>query len=575
MGAIMGETKTLLSNYGNCPYLYNNEVGFEMISEMDIENIISIFNRHISNDENIAVAICSSYDQFTQPFSYELVGVSSSVTNYYDFLDVPITSTKIYYDAIKEREFYKNSTGVVKALNHGFSFDFKQIGTDWYRIAFDETLQDRDTGICVSFKDLINSDVSVKFSDGFFVLCVFKYNSDSRVFNMVESYILNYDINKKVGGVSYSQILRSVNESSPNIWVALNRNLDSTDDVVISGLQTINTNSSTILSNVIRNDYTTKQLNIKYEQNTISHKASFDELFNRYSDPYYSVGTRYFLPVVRLNTNGSVNLDFSSDLVNLRKNCMTAMTIWDDAQVKLLRNDSDKVNYVLGEMSASSPRVGTAFSNKNSFTVCYDNMKYQTDDFNNRNRWIPLAGDVIGIIDAYDKSINAYDVPAGYQTTRFKNTIKMLYDLKDPKLKNKLATASINIVTKDEAGEWMLFDMQTNITGNSEFRKLNVRRAVIEVKRIIQSYSKTLFFGQNDSTMKTSITRDLNSQIRLIGGLESFRVICDSSNNSSDDENSGIINIDILLVPRNYIRIINIRISLTKNSVGGIVEQEI
>lgn len=564
------------TNYGNQSELYNNEVGFETISEIEPENIISIFNRHISNDENVAVAICSSYSQFTQPFSNELVGVSSSVATYDESLDVPITSAKIYYDVVKEKEFFLDSNSNPKILNHGFSFDFKQVGSDWYRMAFDETLQDRDTGICVTFKDLINSDVSVKFSDGFFVLCVFKYNTDSRVFNMVESYILNYDINKKVGGVSYSQILRSVNESSPNIWVAINReHLDSNDESIISIVNTINTNSSTILSNVIRNDYSTRQMNIKYEQNTVSHLAAFDELFNRYSDPYYSVGTRYFLPVVRLNSDGSTNLDFSSDLVNSRKNCMTAMTIWDDAQVKLLRNDSDKVNYVLGEMSASSPRVGTAFSNKNSFTVCYDNMKYQTDDFNNRNRWIPLAGDVIGIIDAYDKSINAYDVPAGYQTTRFKNTIKMLYDLKDPKLKNKLATASINIVTKDEAGEWMLFDMQTNITGNSEFRKLNVRRAVIEVKRIIQSYSKTLFFGQNDSTMKTSITRDLNSQIRLIGGLESFRVICDSTNNSSDDENSGIINIDILLVPINYIRIINIRISLTKNSVGGIVEQEI
>lgn len=572
----MNETNTLLSNYGNHPNLYNNEVGFETISEIDPENIISIFNRHISNDENVAVAICSSYSQFIQPFSNEIVYISESdVINYNGF--EPIQTKNIYYVLDKEKEFFLDFNSTPKILNHGFSFDFKSVGDYWYRMAFDETLQDRDTGICVTFKDLINSDVSVKFSDGFFVLCVFKYNTDSRVFNMVESYILNYDINKKVGGVSYSQILRSVNESSPNIWVAINRNLNSDDEETISRVNTINTNSSTILSNVIRNDYPTKQMNIKYEQNTVSHLSAFDELFNRYSDPYYSVGTRYFLPVVRLNSDsdGSTNLDFSSDLVNSRKNCMTAMTIWDDSQVKLLRNDSDKVNYVLGEMSASSPRVGTAFSNKNSFTVCYDNMKYQTDVFNNRNRWIPLAGDVIGIIDAYDKSINAYDVPAGYQTTRFKNTIKMLYDLKDPKLKNKLATASINIVTKDEAGEWMLFDMQTNITGNSEFRKLNVRRAVIEVKRIIQSYSKTLFFGQNDSTMKTSITRDLNSQIRLIGGLESFRVICDSSNNSSDDENSGIINIDILLVPVNYIRIINIRITLTKNSIGGIVEQEI
>jgi hypothetical protein len=562
----------------NASELYNNEVGVETISEIvhnPLSTILQIFNRHVTNTEHVAVSVCSSVTAFNSSFSIEQMQLAAgSLAGWTPSNNVPIGRNNILFDVSVEKEMYIEPDDSWRVLKHGFDFDYKKIGNDWYRLAFDESLQDRDTGECITFRQLFNSDVEVKFSDGYFLVAVFKYNTVNRVFNLVESYLLNYDVNKKIGNVSYGQVQRAINETSPNIWLSINSGLALDDEEIVSACLTNSTNNETILNTVIRNDYPTKQSALRYEMLTAETNAAFEDLRVRFSDPSYYPNLRYFLPVVRKNNDGSLNLDFASDLVNARKNCTTFMTIWDETTPKLMRNDSDKINYVLGELGTGT-RTGTAFRSKNSYTMCYDNMKYQVDEFNNTNRWIPLAGDIAGIVDAFDKTYNAYDVPAGYATKRIQNIIKMLYDLKDSKLKDKLASNSVNIINKDESGQWMLFDMQTNVSGGTAFRKMNVRRVVIECKRIVSELAKTIFFATNDSTTRVGIVRDLQSSLRSIGGLESFRVICDDSNNTDADESQGTINIDLMLVPVGYVRVINLKIYLTKNSLGGITEQEI
>jgi hypothetical protein len=568
------------SSYKNNPELklFNNEVGFETISEPIIVagsgDLLKIFNRHVTNDEKVAVAICTSKTVFGQPFSNEsFVATADVAGGYLPSYNLPIRRIQIGFDSSKNREFYLDPDANQISLNHGFRFSYKTINTTNYRLAFDETLQDRETGLCVTFRDLMNSDVDVNFDDGFFCLFVFRYNDDSGYFNLVENYVLNFDVNKKIGGTSYAQILRSVNETSPNIWVTIDTNLDVTDPTVMEDTQTLVTNDTTILSNVIRNDYETKSLAIDYTFNDSYLYDAYEEIFTKYSDPAYQQNIRYILPVYRYTLNDVLDMNFSSTLANTRKNCISVMSTWDISQLKLLTTDADKVAYVNSQLGTGS-RNSTYFSEKNSYTFCYDNMKYQPDPYTNTNRWVPIAGDVAGILDAFDKTVNTYDPPAGYSTVRFKNVIKMAYDLKDAKLKNLLANNSVNLINKDENGQWMLFDMQTNVAGDTSFRRMSVRRVVNESKRIITRLTRPVFFTANDSETRLTLTRNITTELNRLGGISSLQVICDERNNSDADQNAGVLNIDVLMVPTNYVRVIYLKIYVTKNNIG-VAEQEI
>lgn len=571
------ETPDHIKYFSNEAGLYNNETGRETISEFSLDTLetLQVFNRYVSNEENIAIAICSSSLQFNNPFSDEKIyyTVTGDVSEWDSTSNIPISKTNIWYDESKEKEYYVESA-VDKILKHNFKFEYKNIDLDNYRIAFDPTLQDYETGECITFKQLFNSDITIDFSDGYFLLAIFKYNKDTLVFNMVEQYVLNYNVTKKIGDVSYSQIQNMINENSQNIWLRVNTDLDFDDITTYDKVQTINTNGDTILSSVIRNDYTTKQLNINYETNVYEMNTAIEDLYTKYSDFTYATNIRYILPVVKVNVDNTINLEFASDLAIQRKNCLSIMSIWNETDLKSERTDLEKINIISKYLGVIS-RDNSEFFNKNSYTVCYDNIKYQSDTYNNKNRWIPIAGDITGIIDNYDKSVNSYDIPAGYSTIRFKNVIKMMYDLKDLKLKDKLANESINIIIKDDNGEWMLFDMLTNISGDSIFKKLNVRRVTLEIKKIVQRITKSVFFNFNDATTRSRLLLQLDVELSRITGLQDFRVICDGSNNSQDEMNNNILNIDMFIQPRNYIRVINLRINLTKNNLNNITEIEV
>jgi phage tail sheath protein FI len=150
-----------------------------------------------------------------------------------------------------------------------------------------------------------------------------------------------------------------------------------------------------------------------------------------------------------------------------------------------------------------------------------------------------------------------------------------MYDIKDVRLKDRLANESINFISRDENGTYMLFDMLTNISEDSLFKKLSVRRMTNEVKRIIQNISKNVFFNINDQKMRHTIVQKINKELSRIGGIDQYDAICDERNNTDTDTNSGVLNVDLFIVPQNYIRVINLKINLSKNSINSIVELEV
>lgn len=91
------------------------------------------------------------------------------------------------------------------------------------------------------------------------------------------------------------------------------------------------------------------------------------------------------------------------------------------------KKNSDAVSNLINWRSVA----GEGLNNANSmFTVACANYKYQYDRYNDKNRWINIAGDVAGLRSAVNSSRASWWASAGLERGQIKNAIKLAFNPK-------------------------------------------------------------------------------------------------------------------------------------------------
>lgn len=92
---------------------------------------------------------------------------------------------------------------------------------------------------------------------------------------------------------------------------------------------------------------------------------------------------------------------------------------------------------------------------------------------------------------------------------------------------------------------------------------------VIELKRKLQASLRGFIFQPNIQGNLTKIQSSISAimeKYKTGGGLDSYTVVCDSSNNTTETMQQDIVNVDIACVPNGCIEQIEINLSLNKSS---------
>ena len=291
-----------------------------------------------------------------------------------------------------------------------------------------------------------------------------------------------------------------------------------------------------------------KQIKIVSVDVTLSEGSSIEEELD-YGD--YTTGWDLFgneetdEAEVQLLMQGGSNIEIGEYIIQLaetRKDCLACVSPMMEEVVH--KKSADAVRSII-DGSASR------YSNS-SYAFMDGNYKYQYDSYNDVYRWMPLNGDVAGIMAQLDSDENPWMSPGGKQ---IKNCIKLAFHPNKAE-RDDLFAYNVNPVTNFRAEGNILWGDWTRID-NTAFNFVGVRRLFLHVERAIKEYARNVMWKQNDEITETIFVQTVEPFLNdIVGGrgIQEFKVYAGASVTSPDEMDRGIFRAKILIKPVRSIR---------------------
>ena len=257
-----------------------------------------------------------------------------------------------------------------------------------------------------------------------------------------------------------------------------------------------------------------------------------------------------------LESQAKANLLIS--LANSRKDCIAVISPHRANVVNVTSSTTQTTNVV---------RFFSALTSS-SFAVFDSGYKYVYDRFNDEFRYLPCNGDVAGIMVRTGINSFPWFSPAGTQRGALNNAVKLAYNpSKDQR--DTLYSARINPIVSQGSGP-ILFGDKTGLSYASAFDRINVRRLFIAVETALESAAQSQLFEINDSDTRDNFVNIVTPFLRDIQanrGIENFKVVCDSSNNTPSVIDNNEFRADIFIQPTRSINYINLTFVATRSGI--------
>lgn len=204
-----------------------------------------------------------------------------------------------------------------------------------------------------------------------------------------------------------------------------------------------------------------------------------------------------------------------------------------------------------------------------SYAVLDSGYKYQYDKYNDVYRWIPLNGDIAGLVVRTDDVRDPWFSPGGFNRGQIKNVVKLAYNPRKA-YRDVLYKAGVNPVVTFPGQGTVLFGDKTLLAQPSAFDRINVRRLFIVLEKAISTAAKFTLFEFNDEFTRAQFVNLVEPFLRDVQGrrgIYDFRVVCDESNNTGEviDRNEFVG--DIYIKPARSINFIQLNFVAVRTGV--------
>ena len=205
-----------------------------------------------------------------------------------------------------------------------------------------------------------------------------------------------------------------------------------------------------------------------------------------------------------------------------------------------------------------------------SFAVFDSGYKYQFDRFNNKFQFMPLNGDIAGLMARTSEEQFPWFSPAGPQRGNILNTVKLAYNPNKVQ-RDALYVKRINPVIFSPGAGFLLFGDKTGLAIASAFDRINVRRLFLNLEARIEIAARTQLFEFNDEITRANFRNIVEPFLRGVQakrGLSDFLVICDETNNTPDVIDANEFKADIFIKPARSINFIGLTFVATRTGVS-------
>lgn len=199
-----------------------------------------------------------------------------------------------------------------------------------------------------------------------------------------------------------------------------------------------------------------------------------------------------------------------------------------------------------------------------SYAGTYSPWILHNDTQNGVNIYLPPTFEVLRNAAEVDKKRAPWFAIAGYTNGELKSRKAKHKISQDGS--NTLYAGRINPIRSYSQSPLLIFGNKTLQISDSALNRINVRRLLLQVRKLVSVVAVRLVFEPNDSTLQDQFKRLINpilADVKKQRGVISFDVICDESNNSNGDRDQLQLNGYIRIKPTNSAEYISIEYGVT------------
>ena len=240
----------------------------------------------------------------------------------------------------------------------------------------------------------------------------------------------------------------------------------------------------------------------------------------------------------------------------------------------IAQHDSDGNR--LFDDSTASPSVSKTIAefegrtiDNNTSAAYFPNVVIK-DDNTGANVEVPSSIAALAALAFNDKVSYPWFAPAGFNrgALDFVQNVGVRLTARD---RDDLYDARINPIATFPQQGFVIFGQKTLQLAKSALDRVNVRRMLLEVKRLVTQVANGFVFEQNTPALRSKFVAQVSPLLAVVqaqSGIEQFKVVMDDSNNSQEDIESNRLNGRIVIVPTRSVEFISIDFVITNAGVS-------
>ena len=238
--------------------------------------------------------------------------------------------------------------------------------------------------------------------------------------------------------------------------------------------------------------------------------------------------------------NEADTTDIVKNLCDLRKDCIGFIGA---VQADVVGH---KASVAVSNLTTWKSGLGTSM-----FLVVCGNYKYQYDRYNDKNRWINIAGDIAGLRAQTSMNRASWWASAGLERGQIKNVRKLGFNPNQGQ-RDILYKAGINPIVAFPGQGTVMWGQKTMLDKPSSFDRVNVRGLFNTLERSLGKMAKYQVMEFNDNFTRNriiSMIKPFLGSVQAGRGIQDFLVICDTSNNTADVISRNQLVVDVYIKP--------------------------
>jgi hypothetical protein len=228
--------------------------------------------------------------------------------------------------------------------------------------------------------------------------------------------------------------------------------------------------------------------------------------------------------IMTANASSVVTTHCIQNIAETRKDCVVLSS---PARTDVVFNSGSEATAVVTARNALP---------SSSYAMLDSAWKYQYDRYNDVFRYVPMNGDVGGLIARATEDRDFFFSPAGFDRGQIKNVVKLSYNPSKAD-RDTLYKSGVNPCVTFPGQGTILFGDKTLLSRPSAFDRINIRRLFIVLEKAISQFAESSLFEFNDTFTRARFTSSVEPFLRDIqgrGGITDFAVVCDDSNNTPE-----------------------------------------